>query len=121
PNGLYYNTRGQAGANPAGSQKLVDPAAIVYVDENDLSGGKLKAPLRLEPLILRAAAGERVNVTLTDALPTTDPFGMSGSSNPQFSGTFTITSTPEVIEEWWIAMSGNRVATEHVSVHTHRA
>ena len=122
PNGLYYNPRGQAGANPPGSQKLVDPNAIVYVNENDLSGGKLKSPLRLEPLILRAAAGECVNVTLTNALPTstTEPFGMTSSSNPQFSGTFTITSTPEVIEEWWIAMSGNFGQTNAFYIDTNQ-
>ena len=119
-NGLYYNTRGQAGANPAGSQKLVDPNAIIYVDENDLSGGTLKNPTRVEPLILRAAAGECVVVTLTNGLPSSGTFGMSTTSNPQFSGTFTITTTADVMSEWWIAMSGNFGQTNAFYIDTNQ-
>jgi hypothetical protein len=110
PNGIYYNARGLAGANPPGSQKLVDPLAIIYVDEDDLAkgGGKLPNPQRIEPLILRAAAGECVVVTLTNALPTdtSQPYGTETTSNPQFSGTFTITSTEALIQEWWGYLSG---------------
>jgi manganese oxidase len=122
PNGIYYNTRGQAGANPPGSQKLVDPNGLVYVDENDLSGGKLKNPLRLEPLILRAAAGECVQVTLKNDFPaawTTAP--LSSTSNPQFSGTFTITAaSADVMQEWWLAMSGNFGQTSAFYIDTNQ-
>ncbi|HKS22873.1 MAG TPA: hypothetical protein VJZ76_08765 [Thermoanaerobaculia bacterium] len=125
PNGmLFYNARGLAGAQPPGSQKLVDPDAIIYVNEADLVGNKLPSAQRVEPLILRAAAGECVEVTLTNNLPDTSQqatLGISTTSNPQFSGTFTITAaSADVMQEWWLALSGNFGQTNAFYIDTNQ-
>ncbi len=50
--------------------ELDDPTALLYVLESDLdANGMLKPERRVEPLILRAAAGECVFITLTNQLP----------------------------------------------------
>ncbi len=61
---LVYNSRtGQGG-------KLHDPTAILYVRTGDLDvDGKLKAGVPVEPLILRANAGDCINVMLNNKLP----------------------------------------------------
>ena len=41
-----------------------DPLAILYVRAEDLDGGKLKPGVPIEPLVLRAAAGECIEITL---------------------------------------------------------
>jgi len=106
---LYYNTRGQAGQN--GGQKLADPYAIIYVDEADLdSYGKLKNHDRVEPLILRAAAGECIDVTLYNALPTTSVG--SQTVTPSFTTTFTVTGSADDVKSWLTALSGNNGATK---------
>ncbi|HLG18011.1 MAG TPA: PKD domain-containing protein [Blastocatellia bacterium] len=49
---------------------LHDPTAILYVRSSDLDlAGKLRAGVPIEPLILRAKAGECLNVTLDNRLP----------------------------------------------------
>jgi manganese oxidase len=59
--GLVYNTRGFA--VPAAKQ------AAVYVNADDLQGGKLKPNIKnIEPLILRANAGDCIQVTLGNSL-----------------------------------------------------
>ncbi|MDQ3802378.1 MAG: copper oxidase [Acidobacteriota bacterium] len=61
---LVYNHRGNQGG------RLHDPTAILYVRTEDLdAGGKLKADLLAEPLILRANAGDCIEVTLRNNLP----------------------------------------------------
>ncbi len=63
---LIYNSR----TNQGGA--LNDPTAILYVRSGDLdSKGKLKAGVPIEPLILRANAGDCINITLTNKLPKT--------------------------------------------------
>jgi hypothetical protein len=64
PNGtLVYNSRGA---------QLHDPTAILYVRSSDLdASGKLKPGVPLEPLILRARAGDCINLQLTNKLPPT--------------------------------------------------
>ncbi len=60
---LIYNSRLGAAAGFQGP--LNDPTAILYVRTEDLNpDGTLKADAPIEPLILRAAAGECVQVTL---------------------------------------------------------
>jgi hypothetical protein len=50
-----------------------DPNAVLFVRESDLDiDGKLKNGVRVEPLILRAAAGDWIKVTLINAFPS-DP------------------------------------------------
>ncbi|WP_437691732.1 copper oxidase [Sorangium sp. So ce176] len=51
---------------------LYDPDAIVFVDERDLSAVR-SGKAAVEPLILRAAAGECVEVTLVNDLPEDPP------------------------------------------------
>ncbi|HEU4386218.1 MAG TPA: copper oxidase, partial [Blastocatellia bacterium] len=79
PNGrLVYNPRTNLGPNnPAGP--LNDPTAILYVQTGDLDGlGRLRAGVPIEPLILRANAGDCINVTLRnrldDPMPDRDGF-----------------------------------------------
>jgi manganese oxidase len=61
---LVYNSRGG----------LNDPTAILFVRSGDLNAaGLLKAGVPIEPLVLRAAAGDCITVTLTNALPATLP------------------------------------------------
>ena len=53
-----------------GTGPLHDPTAILFVRESDLdTEGKLKPGMPLEPLVLRAAAGECVQVVLHNRLP----------------------------------------------------
>jgi hypothetical protein len=54
---------------------LHDPTAILYVRNSDLDAttGKLKAGVPIEPLILRANAGDCINVTLYNKLPSAVP------------------------------------------------
>ncbi len=90
---LVYNRRGTAG--PGGAGPLNDPTAILYVRTGDLvpnpqtqaqrnlcnSGGaaNLACPVRLadtapvEPLVLRANAGQCIEVTLRNRLPAVLP------------------------------------------------
>ncbi|HEX6083581.1 MAG TPA: copper oxidase [Thermoanaerobaculia bacterium] len=66
PNGtLVYNSR--VGLN--------DPTAILYVRTADLDSktGKLKAGVPIEPLVLRANAGDCIMLTLNNKLPATPP------------------------------------------------
>jgi hypothetical protein len=50
-------------------------AAVIYVRSDDLEAGgkKLKGGVSVEPLILRAAAGEWIKVTLTNGFDANDP------------------------------------------------
>ncbi|GKS69439.1 hypothetical protein W03_14430 [Nitrosomonas sp. PY1] len=52
-----------------GAGPLHDPTAIMFVRDEDLKNGYLKPDAPLEPLILRAAAGDCIQVTLTNRLP----------------------------------------------------
>jgi hypothetical protein len=66
---LVYNNRTNQGG------QLHDPTAIMYVRTNDIDAatGKLKAGVPIEPLVLRANAGDCVEVTLFNKLPTDLP------------------------------------------------
>jgi hypothetical protein len=66
---LVYNDRTNQGG------KLHDPTAIMYVRTNDIDAatGKLKAGVPVEPLVLRANAGDCIEVTLFNKLPTVVP------------------------------------------------
>ncbi|BBA69776.1 copper oxidase [Geobacter sulfurreducens] len=63
---LVYNSR----IGPQGIGPLQDPDAVLYVRTGDLNpDGTLKAGVPVEPLVLRAAAGECIDVTLRNKLP----------------------------------------------------
>ncbi|HEX7150208.1 MAG TPA: copper oxidase [Thermoanaerobaculia bacterium] len=66
---LVYNSRTIRGGI------IHDPTAIMYVRLSDLDPltGKLKSGVPVEPLVLRAAAGDCINVTLHNRLPATVP------------------------------------------------
>ena len=65
---VVYNSRG---ASEAGKQQIVAPNALAYFLEDDLdANGKLLPGKAVEPLILRANAGDCINITLTNKLPT---------------------------------------------------
>lgn len=69
---LVYNSRAGNGG------KLNDPTAIMYFRSSDIdSAGKVKANTPIEPLVVRARAGECINFTLVNKLP---------SSLPDFDG-----------------------------------
>ena len=66
PNGtLVYNNRTNQGG------MLHDPTAILYVRSTDLDAktGKLKTNVPVEPLVLRANAGDCIELTLQNNLP----------------------------------------------------
>jgi manganese oxidase len=62
---LVYNNRTNQGGI------LHDPTAILYVRSTDLDGtsGKLKSNVPVEPLVLRANAGDCIELTLENKLP----------------------------------------------------
>ncbi|HEV2704918.1 MAG TPA: hypothetical protein VGV59_03280 [Pyrinomonadaceae bacterium] len=66
---LVYNNR------PGNGGQLHDPTAIMYFRTSDIDAatGKVKAGVPIEPLVLRANAGECLNVTLTNRLPAVLP------------------------------------------------
>ncbi|KCZ73578.1 hypothetical protein ANME2D_00649 [Candidatus Methanoperedens nitroreducens] len=66
---LVYNNRTENGG------ALNDPTAILYINTRDIDKktGKLKPGVPVEPLILRANAGDCIDVTLTNNLPETLP------------------------------------------------
>jgi hypothetical protein len=57
------------------SGPIHDPTAILYVRKADLdlTTGKLKPGVAVEPLVLRAAAGDCINITLENRLPSVMP------------------------------------------------
>lgn len=82
---LVYN-QGSGSAAAYQGEKLHDPTAILYVRSTDLdsTGLRLKPEVPVEPLILRANAGDCVTVTLANKLPT-DPGAM-----PDLPGRYTL-------------------------------
>jgi manganese oxidase len=76
---LIYNPRvGSFGGNPG---PLNDPTALIYANSSDLDvAGALKPGVPVEPLVLRAIAGDCIMLTLRNRLPATvpDQDGFSG-------------------------------------------
>jgi hypothetical protein len=72
-NTLIYNSRTNQGGI------LHDPTAILYVRMSDLNllTGRLRPDAPIEPLVLRAAAGDCINLTLYNLLPAT-PYDLQG-------------------------------------------
>jgi hypothetical protein len=66
---VVYNARGRAGAG--GSQRLVNLNALAYFLKEDLDAttGMLVPGTPVEPLILRANAGDCINITLENRVP----------------------------------------------------
>ena len=62
---LVYNSR----KTGAGATTLSDPLAVVYVITEDIPNLK---KMKIEPLVLRAAAGECIQVTLRNGITSTD-------------------------------------------------
>jgi hypothetical protein len=80
---LVYNGRGLTlDHGLATKEQLTDPDAIVYVRDDDLckpgsslcvDGGRLLRGRMVEPLVLRVAAGDVVELTLTNAMTGSEP------------------------------------------------
>jgi hypothetical protein len=71
---LTYNSRGANGG------PLHDPTAIMFVRTADIDAttGKLKKGTPIEPLVLRAKAGDCVQVTLNNKIPAAGPLDLDG-------------------------------------------
>lgn len=69
---LVYNPRtGNFAGNPG---PLNDPTALIYVNSADLdAAGRLRPGVPIEPLVLRANAGDCIQVLLTNNLPAVVP------------------------------------------------
>jgi manganese oxidase len=66
---LTYNTRSPSNTLAPGPGPITQPDAILYVPSENLDANQhLKSGAPIEPLILRAAAGECIDVTLTNLL-----------------------------------------------------
>ena len=109
--GLVYNSRGQTTAlNPPAfdtTKPVIDSDALIYVRAEDLDGnGRLKRPGRIEPLILRAAAGEWIELTLTNnfepakepeifatTVPASSPYG---KGDPAAAPAIRLRTSPQV-------------------------
>jgi hypothetical protein len=85
---LFYNSRGSSrGVEPAGgnSGKIYGGGALLYVHDEDLdltaNSVKIKPGKRIEPLVLRAAAGDCIEINLTNRLPTNLDQTRFGSPN----------------------------------------
>ena len=66
---LVYNSRNNASE---GITPIADSLALIYVRADDLDAtGKLKTGVPIEPLILRAAAGDCIEITLHNAFDPT--------------------------------------------------
>jgi hypothetical protein len=76
---IVFNSRGQT---------LFNDLGVLYVRSDDLdASGKLKAGVPIEPLILRANAGDCINISLTNALdPASSVFAPQFSLPPPFNG-----------------------------------
>ncbi len=92
---LVYNSRTLNGG------PLTDPTSIMYVMTADLDpNGRLKPGVPVEPLILRAAAGDCINVTLRNRLPP----GRVAVPDPAFPTTTKdlagFTTLPAIVEKF---------------------
>jgi len=73
---LVYNSRTDGSIGP-----LFDPTAILYVRSSDLNASnQLKAGIPVEPLVLRARAGECIKLTLRNKMPDAVPLDLNGFS-----------------------------------------
>src|SRR6185369_3602834 len=90
---LVYNNRNFSVTDPLTGQirrgPLNDPTAILYVRSTDLNGaGQLLAGVPIEPLVLRANAGECIKVTLVNNLPAVLPDLAGFTSQPMLIPNF---------------------------------
>lgn len=81
--GLVYNDRVGAFAGQRGP--IYDRTAAVYVLASDLVNGVLPAGREAEPLVLRAAAGDCIEVTLENRLPPNWANSVIAPANQGFS------------------------------------
>ncbi|MCR0983634.1 cupredoxin domain-containing protein [Roseomonas populi] len=82
--GIVYNNR--AGNYAAQRGPITDPTGALYVLDSDLTNGKLKPDVPVEPLLLRANAGDCIEVTLTNRLPTNWAAQVVSAANQGFNG-----------------------------------
>lgn len=89
-------TKGQIVFNNRGNPSLRAKLGIMYVRNEDLdSSGKLRSGVPVEPLVLRANAGDCINVELTNAIdPTSDLFAQGFDYRPPLTGPMAPAYTP---------------------------
>ncbi|MCJ7712705.1 MAG: hypothetical protein MUQ32_17940, partial [Chloroflexi bacterium] len=97
--GLVYNSR----TGPLGLGPLVDPTALMYVRTDDLVRdpvtGKptgLRPGTPIDPLVLRASAGECIKVDLENALPEQDATKPGSTATPDLPG---FNALPPIIQK----------------------
>ncbi|WP_151898825.1 manganese-oxidizing multicopper oxidase MnxG [Oceanisphaera profunda] len=96
------------------SGPLHDPTAVMYVHKSDLDPqtGKLKAGVPIEPLMLRAAAGDCVTVTLENRLP------MEMPDLPNFSVMPSVVKRDRFASKGVTAFNNNLMRpSSHVGLH----
>ncbi|MEW5744964.1 MAG: copper oxidase [Nitrospirota bacterium] len=99
---LIYNSRTENGG------PLNDPTALLYVRTADLDAyGKLKANVPVEPLILRANAGDCIEVTLRNKLPVQLP-------DPGDPDTWGFSTLPMIVNNF---NSNELRPSSHVGLH----
>jgi hypothetical protein len=81
---ITYNPRTGAYAGQRGP--ITDPTGVLYVNDSDLSGSRLIAGRPVEPLVLRANAGDCIEVTLTNRLPSTWAADVVAPANQGYYG-----------------------------------
>ena len=116
---LVYNSR----------NNLNDPTAILYVRTSDLDNkGKLKTGVPVEPLILRANAGDCIQVTLTNKLPAapadlagfnTLPMIVENFNNNDIKPSSNVGLHPQLLSYWlWTSGDGMNVGNNVLGTAT---
>ncbi len=102
-NGYVFSVRrpGAAPEDRAYAGPLNDPTAIIFVRDEHVRDGKYIRP-RVEPLVLRANAGECIEVTLTNHLPP-EPYDLPGYS-----------TLPMIVDDF---NANQIVPSHHVGLH----
>lgn len=100
---LIYNPRNANGG------PLYDPTAIMYVNTTDLdASGRLRAGVPIEPLILRANAGDCIQLTLRNRLP-------ADLGDPNDPNTWGFSALPMLVQNF---NSNQLRPSSHVGLHT---
>ena len=72
--------------NDRGTNDLKNPLGVMYVRSEDLTAGKLEAGVPIEPLILRANAGDCIEINLTNGIAASSAvFNMNFLWSPPFN------------------------------------
>ena len=112
-----------------GRKNLNDPTAIIYVRSGDLDNkGKLRSGVPVEPLILRANAGDCIQLTLTNKLPSapadlagfnTLPMIVDDFNNNDIKPSANVGLHPQMLSYWlWTSGDGMNVGNNVLGTAT---